>query len=114
LTSAQQILAAVAARASEQSIRARFADWALRFVRLASKFEEEKLGTATIGWPSSPFSTAHTRLGTGFVMTPETARELHLHKPIIDAWMSTQSYQLCKQVRSKNAAARMIDPATGL
>lgn len=94
-----QIVAAVSARASEQYIRSRFAEYALRFLRLASKYEEEKLGIATIGWPTSPFSATHNRLGSGFVLSPESSRELQLHKPILDAWMNTRSYQLCKQVR---------------
>ncbi|GAA5924641.1 hypothetical protein JCM1841_006373, partial [Sporobolomyces salmonicolor] len=92
-----EILHAIQAHYGESVIRARFAEYAHRFVRLASRWEEETTSTTSIGFPCGPY--ANGRLGTGIVFGDEGAagRELAANAPRIEGWMRTRSYKLYQQ-----------------
>lgn len=94
-----QILGHIASRAGETSVRARFADYVIRFVRLAAKYEEDQLGNTTIGWPTIAFKSSATGLGSGLVTQGEVARELAAFSPRIEAWRQSRSYHYFRQVR---------------
>ncbi|GAA5958013.1 hypothetical protein JCM21900_004745 [Sporobolomyces salmonicolor] len=92
-----EILHAIQAHYGESVIRARFAEYAHRFVRLASRWEEETTSTTSIGFPCGPY--ANGRLGAGIVFGDEGAagRELAANAPRIEGWMRTRSYKLYQQ-----------------
>ncbi|GAA5868799.1 hypothetical protein JCM1840_005123 [Sporobolomyces johnsonii] len=92
-----EILHAIQAHYGESVIRARFAEYAHRFVRLASRWEEETTSTTSIGFPCGPY--ANGRLGSGIVFGDEAAagRELAANAPRIEGWMRTRSYKLYQQ-----------------
>lgn len=86
-------------------MRARFAEYASRFVRLAARYEEEVLGLETaIGFPTTVYFEGlggEPRLGSGLCFSDEAAgvRELAANASRIEAWRRTQSYELWKHVR---------------
>lgn len=84
-------------------MRTRFTEYAIRFVRLASRYEEETLGSTSIGYPSTPFSELPDRppqLGSGIIFNDEAAgmKELMNNASRIDGWRKTNSYQYCVRV----------------
>ncbi|BGP39727.1 hypothetical protein JCM10450v2_003696 [Rhodotorula kratochvilovae] len=91
----EEILNAIQSHYGEAVIRARFADYVSRFVRLASRYEEETSSSSTtsIGFPSAP--AREGQLGSGIVFGDEGAgaRELAANAPRIEAWMKTPSYR---------------------
>lgn len=95
-----QILHAIQAHYGESVIRARLTDYVARFVRLASRYEEETTSTTSIGFPSAP--CAHGSLGSGIVFGDEGAgqREVLGNGARIEAWMRTKSYKVYQQVRA--------------
>lgn len=108
LTAIAQIMNAIQSHYGESVIRARFTDYVYRFVRLASRYEEEMTSTTSIGYPCSAFASgaasgygAQSSLGSGVVFSDEAAgqRELASNSARIDGWMKTQSYKLYQQVR---------------
>ena len=97
-----QILNSIQAHYGEPVIRARFTDYVARFVRLASRYEEDSTSATTIGFASTPFSTAAGgALGSGIVFADEAAgaREVAANGPRIEAWMRTPSYHAHQAVR---------------
>ncbi|KAI0720675.1 mesa protein [Cerioporus squamosus] len=93
------ILAAIASHYSEAHVRAKFAEYALRFVRVASRYEEDLLGSTTIGYPSSTYSERpgeKPRLGSGAFFTDDAAcaKELAINAGRIEAWRRTECYRL--------------------
>jgi hypothetical protein len=101
------LLAAIALHYGENVIRARFTDYCARFVRLASRFEEELTGKSFIGYKSRPyldgFQGEFGQLGAGMNFLDETAgiRELQLNSNRIEGWRRTLSYQYYKEVRPR-------------
>lgn len=91
-------------------IRARFADYIHRFIRIASRYEEETTSATTIGYPCAAYNSAaagagygaQASLGAGVVFVDEASgvRELVANAARIERWMKTQSYRLCQQVRT--------------
>lgn len=82
----------------------RFTEYVTRFVRLASRYEEEITGATKIGFPSSLFTELPGRLpqlGSGIVFNDEAScfRELSANAQRIEAWRKTNSYQYCVMVR---------------
>lgn len=82
----------------------RFMEYVSRFVRLASRYEEEVTGTTKFGYPSSFFTEMPGQaptLGSGiaFVDEPTCSRELVANAHRIEAWRKTTSYQYCIAVR---------------
>lgn len=75
----------------------RFTEYVTRFVRLASRYEEEVTGNTTFGYPSTPFTEAAGRppkLGSGIAFSDEANgwKELVLNAHRIEAWRKTNSY----------------------
>jgi len=84
-------------------VRMRFTEYVTRFVRLASRYEEEVTGTTKLGFPSSSFTDHPGRLpqlGSGIVFSDEATclRELAVNAQRIEAWRKTNSYQHCVMV----------------
>ena len=85
----------------------RFTEYVTRFVRLASRYEEEVTGSTKIGFPSFPFigtelSGRPPQLGSGIVLSDEATclKELSNNAQRIEAWRKTNSYQYCVAVWS--------------
>lgn len=85
-------------------IRARFMEYTQRFVRLASRYEEEMTGKTTIGYPSRVYSDGPMgefgQLGSGLNFWDETVgiRELQMNASRIEGWRRTPSYTYCQEV----------------
>ncbi|GAA5968749.1 hypothetical protein JCM11641_000720 [Rhodosporidiobolus odoratus] len=97
-----EILHAIAAHYGESVIRARFTDYVSRFVRLASKYEEDATWTTSIGIRSATFAErpmGAAGLGSGIVAADEgtLTREVAASAARIEAWNQTASYKLCQQ-----------------
>ncbi|EKM58113.1 uncharacterized protein PHACADRAFT_139764 [Phanerochaete carnosa HHB-10118-sp] len=96
------ILSAISLHYGESHVRARFTEYASRFVRLAARYEEEVLGLDTaIGFPTAAYSEGlggEPKLGSGLCFSDEAvgARELAANASRIEAWRRTQSYELWK------------------
>lgn len=76
----------------------RFTEYVMRFVRLASRYEEDTLGSTMLGFPSIPFAdgpAGRAQLGSGIVFIDEAAgaRELSANASRIEGWRRTNSYQ---------------------
>ncbi|KAF8070707.1 docking domain of Afi1 for Arf3 in vesicle trafficking-domain-containing protein [Lyophyllum atratum] len=84
----------------ESLVRMRFTEYVTRFVRLASRYEEEVTGSTKIGFPSSSFTELpgrHPQLGSGIAFPDEATcvKELTANAQRIEAWRKTNSYQYC-------------------
>lgn len=84
-------------------MRMRFTEYVTRFVRLASRYEEEVTGSTKFGYPSSSFTEFPGRLpqlGSGIAFNDEATclRELSANAQRIEAWRKTNSYQYCVAV----------------
>ncbi|KAF8345805.1 stabilization of polarity axis-domain-containing protein, partial [Amanita rubescens] len=95
------IRAAIEDHFGENLVRMRFTEYVMRFVRLASKYEEETTGVSRIGYPTSTFvdgtTERHTQLGSGIFFSDEASciRELNANAHRIQAWRTTNSYRYC-------------------
>ncbi|KAL0575799.1 hypothetical protein V5O48_006177 [Marasmius crinis-equi] len=94
----EDIKSAIEYHYGESLVRVRFTEYVMRFVRLASRYEDEVTGTTTIGYPNTHFvegsSTRPPQLGSGVVFNDEQAgmKELSANAHRIDAWRKTNSY----------------------
>lgn len=102
-----QITAAISSHYGEAHVRARFTEYAARFVRLAARYEEDILGLqTTIGYPVASYheglNNDDGRLGSGLCFTEDGAgqRELIANASRIEAWRRTESYGLWQHVCS--------------
>jgi Stabilization of polarity axis len=96
-----EIISAIASHFGEAVIRARFTDYLFRFIRLASRYEEEAFASTSIGYPSVSYSAANGgRLGSGAVFSDDASRmrEMAANVGRIEGWRLTRSYQLWRQV----------------
>ena len=93
-----QVLRAIASHNSEAAIRARFSEYVHRFVRLASRYEEENFGWTKIGFRSKKAKSQE--LGSGHTFANDGARrsELSSNAARIEGWRGTRSYEYWKQV----------------
>jgi hypothetical protein len=75
----------------------------VRFVRLASRYEELAVGSTKLGYGSAPFSDGS--LGSGIVFPDEGVayKELTANASRIEGWRRSKSYQYCVQVRSSSS-----------
>lgn len=94
----EDIRAAIEDHFGESLVRTRFTEYVMRFVRLASRYEEETTGTTKFGFPSSLFSESPGRLphlGGGIAFGDEATcfKELMANAHRIEAWRKTNSYQ---------------------
>lgn len=94
-----EIIAAIQSHFGEAVIRARFIDYMRRFVRLASRYEEETYGTTSIDYPTLSFIPG--RLGSGLVFytnnAEEIKREIQGNAGRIEGWRRTKSYDAYKR-----------------
>lgn len=92
-----EVLASIQAHYGETSIRAKFQDYVLRFVRLAAIYEEQVYHTTNIGW-SSPEAI----LGYGPVFQDDISkqRELNANAQRIEGWRQSISYKYYQRVRT--------------
>jgi hypothetical protein len=99
LVPAQQIMSMIGAHFSESVIRARFTDYVQKFVRRASRYEAEIMGSTSIGYTCQSFSLGI--LGSGPVFPDEQTRVKELTANInrIEGWRKSGSYPLFQQVR---------------
>lgn len=102
----KQIRAAIEDHFGESLVRMRFTEYVTRFVRLASRYEEEITGTTAFGFPSLHFSETPGRppkLGSGIAFSDDTTclKELAANSHRIEAWRKTNSYKYLVAVRPK-------------
>ncbi|EIN08406.1 mesa protein [Punctularia strigosozonata HHB-11173 SS5] len=99
----EDIISAINYHFGENLVRARFAEYASRFVRLAARYEEECYGSTEIGYRSSFFSMSGLntgpQLGSGMAFLDDAggARELAANASRIEAWRRTKVYQYYEQ-----------------
>lgn len=79
-------------------------EYVYRFVRLASRYEEDTLGTTTIGFPGSSFTERPgdtSQLGSGIVFLEDAAgsREVVANTSRIEGWRRTGMYRTFQEVR---------------
>ncbi|KAF5380434.1 hypothetical protein D9615_004661 [Tricholomella constricta] len=96
----EDIRSAIDDHFGESLVRMRFTEYVTRFVRLASRYEEEVAGSTKIGFPSAVFTELpgrHPQLGGGIAFNDEATcmRELTANAQRIEAWRKTNSYQYC-------------------
>jgi hypothetical protein len=92
-------------------IRARFTDYVQRFVRLASRYDEETGISTSVGYPCASFVYGElATLGGGILFADEqaAARELTANIGRIEGWRATPSYGLYKEVRVFRVERTMI------
>ncbi|KAJ7049952.1 docking domain of Afi1 for Arf3 in vesicle trafficking-domain-containing protein [Mycena amicta] len=91
------IKAAIEYHYGENHVRMRFTEYVLRFVRLASRYEEDTTGSTKFGYPSTIFDNRlpNPRLGSGIVFNDDYAgrREITANAQRIEAWRKTNSYE---------------------
>lgn len=119
-------MGAIQSHYGESIIRARFTDYIQRFVRIASRYEEETASATTIGFPCAAYNPAapaagygaQASLGTGVVFADEATgvRELVANAARIERWMQTASYRLYQRVRGRASigvsSAKLIERST--
>ena len=76
----------------------------MRFVRVASRYEEEITGSTTIGYPSHGYIERpgeKPRLGSGMYFSDDAAcaRDLVVNAGRIEGWRRTECYRLLQAVR---------------
>lgn len=90
-------------------MRLRFTEYVFRFMRLASRYEEEVTGSTQFGYPSGLFidgtSSRPAKLGSGIVFNDESQgfKELASNAHRIEAWRKTSSYNYCVAVCSSSS-----------
>ncbi|KAF9027622.1 spindle pole body interacting protein [Hymenopellis radicata] len=110
----EDIKAAIEYHYGESLVRVRFVEYVTRFVRMASRYEEEASGVTSIGYPSNPFlesSAGRTaRLGSGVIFNDDSLglKELVANAPRVDAWRKTNTYQYYMQDFKKSLTANPI------
>ncbi|KAM0746057.1 spindle pole body interacting protein [Meredithblackwellia eburnea MCA 4105] len=108
-----EILSAIQSHYGESTIRARFVDYIYRFVRLASKYEEDLQGSgnSTIGYQVRSYGKSG--LGSGVVFSDEAggSREVLANAGRIEAWRKTDGYALFQKAFQDRLSA---DPLQGL
>ncbi|KAJ3571772.1 hypothetical protein NP233_g3548 [Leucocoprinus birnbaumii] len=109
----EDIRAAIEDHFGEGLVRMRFTEYVARFVRLASRYEEEVTGATKIGYPSSPpteLPGQAAQLGSGIAFADDAtcSRELAANAHRIEAWRKTTSYHYCIADYEKFAASSAI------
>ncbi|KAF9464958.1 stabilization of polarity axis-domain-containing protein [Collybia nuda] len=107
------IRAAIEDHFGESLVRMRFTEYVTRFVRLASRYEEEVNGSTKFGFSSSGFTETSGRIpqlgsGIAFVDDATCIRELSANAHRIEAWRKTNSYRYCVLDWAKSQANSAI------
>ncbi|KXN90637.1 Protein mesA [Leucoagaricus sp. SymC.cos] len=113
----EDIRAAIEDHFGEGLVRMRFTEYVARFVRLASRYEEELTGATKFGHRSGSFTEMAgqaPKLGSGIAFADEAAglRELAANAHRIEAWRRTSSYHYCiadYETLSASSAIRGFD-----
>ena len=113
-----QVIASINAHYGEPVIRARFAEYVSRFVRMTGRYEEEFYGQTSIGYPSQSYRDL--QLGSGFMFPDEQTKvkEWAINSSRIEGWRRTRSYRYWREVGGgfavRQAAIRssFADPAS--
>ncbi|PPQ80048.1 hypothetical protein CVT24_006514 [Panaeolus cyanescens] len=111
------IRAAIDDHFGESLVRMRFTEYVLRFIRLASRYEEEQTGQTSFGFTSASFTEIPgkaPKLGSGITFSDEAAcyRELAANAHRIEAWQKTNSYAYLVVDHAKhhaNSAIKGVD-----
>lgn len=92
-----EILSAIHAHFGESVIRARFIEYMRRFLRLASRYEEDTLGHSSIDFPTRPYDAVNRRLGSGMIFPnlsqEEVRREIAYNSGRIEGFRRTMAYE---------------------
>lgn len=93
-----EILLTIHAHYGENAVRARISEYVRRFLRLASRYEEESIGFTSIDYTTIPFSNGRLGSGPAFHSTTsdELRRELASSATRIESWRRTTSYEAYK------------------
>lgn len=91
-------MSAIQSHYGESIIRARFADYVIRFIRLTARYEQDTTGSTKIDFPSKAFKDGH--LGSGMTFSDDfvKSREMDLNRPRMEGWKKSRSYQYWKEV----------------
>ncbi|KAL1746446.1 stabilization of polarity axis-domain-containing protein [Schizophyllum fasciatum] len=93
------IRAAIEYHYGENAVRLRFTEYVTRFVRLASRYEEEVTGTTKIGYPSQPFMEGGQgrlpQLGSGIMFNDDASlmKELAANSHRLEGFRQTTSHR---------------------
>ena len=68
-------------------------------MRLAARYEEDTIGSTTIGYRSAAYSDSTLGSGMSFPDDVTYAREAAVNASRIEAWRRTESYKLYQSVR---------------
>ncbi|KAI0044953.1 spindle pole body interacting protein [Auriscalpium vulgare] len=109
----EDIISAINYHFGESLVRARFTEYVSRFVRLASRYEEDMLGVTTIGYPSSTFNEGpgdSSHLGSGIVFFEDAAgsRELTANISRIEGWRRTATYHIYQEEFKRSLSTNAI------
>lgn len=125
----EEMMATIQSHYGEQIVRARMTDYCQRFVRLASRYEEENalplatangasISTTSLGFACTSFAPASggrpAQLGSGLMSTDEgsLAREVSQSAGRIEGWRQTPSYALAQEAwhgRQESSPLRSFD-----
>ncbi|GAA99631.1 uncharacterized protein L969DRAFT_86901 [Mixia osmundae IAM 14324] len=110
----EEVSASLQGHHGEMAIRARFAEFLHRFVRLAARQEEEASGKTTLSFPC--YAYTRNRLGSGVLPVDDLTwlKEKIVHAPRIQAWLSTYACGLVREdflQKAQTRALRGLDPA---
>ncbi|KAL1680544.1 docking domain of Afi1 for Arf3 in vesicle trafficking-domain-containing protein [Schizophyllum commune] len=95
----EDIRAAIDYHYGENAVRLRFTEYVTRFVRLASRYEEEVTGTTQIGYPSQPFIEGGQgrlpQLGSGIMFNDDASlmKELAANSHRLEGFRHTTSHR---------------------
>ncbi|KAN0131977.1 Docking domain of Afi1 for Arf3 in vesicle trafficking domain containing protein [Lactarius tabidus] len=95
----EDIISAINFHFGETLVRSRFVEYVWRFVRLASRYEEDVVGTTTIGYPGVSFTegpgdTSHLGSGIDFLDDAAGSREVLANTSRIEGWRRTAMYRM--------------------
>jgi len=109
----EDIISAINFHFGEPLVRARFVDYVARFVRLASRYEEDILGATSIGFPSVPFNEGPgdtSQLGSGVIFLDDVAgsREVTANASRIEGWRRTPTHHMYQEDFKRSLAVNAI------
>lgn len=104
----EDIITSIASHIGETVIRAKFAHYFARFIRLAARYEQDVIGSTKIGYSSR--SASQGQLGSGMTFPDDAtkAKEMHLNLYRIEGWRKSKSYQYWKSDFQADLAYRAI------
>ncbi|KAI0266905.1 spindle pole body interacting protein [Russula aff. rugulosa BPL654] len=109
----EDIISAINFHFGEPLVRARFVDYMARFVRLASRYEEDVIGATTIGFPSVPFNEGPgdtSQLGSGVIFLDDIigSREVTANASRIEGWRRTPTHRMFQEDFKRSLATNAV------